>query len=76
VHTLDPKWGFRVRIHDLRHTFGTTAANAIGLTGAGKLVGHSNPNTTQRYQHAVTEEAVRAGRGAGERVADFFGAER
>jgi integrase len=39
-------------IHDLRHTFASIlVSNGIGLEVIGKLVGHSNIRTTQRYAH-------------------------
>lgn len=39
-------------IHDLRHTFASVlVSNGIGLEVIGKLVGHSNIRTTQRYAH-------------------------
>lgn len=46
-----------VRIHDLRHTFGARAVGAgLTLTQAGKLLGHSNASTTQRYAHFIDTE--------------------
>lgn len=63
----------QVRIHDLRHTFGTYAASVVGLHGAGSLLGHRNVATTKRYTHAVVEEAVLTGQKAGARVADLYG---
>ena len=39
-------------IHDLRHTFASIlVSNGVGLEVIGKLVGHSNIRTTQRYAH-------------------------
>jgi integrase len=39
-------------IHDLRHTFASVLVNnGVGLEVIGKLVGHSNIRTTQRYSH-------------------------
>ena len=41
-----------VRIHDLRHTFAATGAgSSLGLPVIGKLLGHSQARTTQRYAH-------------------------
>jgi integrase len=41
-----------VRIHDLRHSFASFGAGAsLGLPIIGKLLGHSQPATTQRYAH-------------------------
>lgn len=44
----------RVRIHDLRHTFASLAASSgASLPMIGKLLGHTQPRTTQRYAHLV-----------------------
>ncbi|MEW6267311.1 MAG: site-specific integrase [Thermodesulfobacteriota bacterium] len=41
-----------VRIHDLRHSFASVAAAAnMGLPLIGKLLGHTQAATTQRYAH-------------------------
>ena len=41
-----------VRIHDLRHTFASTAlASGQGLPMIGKLLGHTQVQTTARYAH-------------------------
>lgn len=41
-----------VRIHDLRHNFGSTGAgDNLGLPVIGKLLGHARPTTTARYAH-------------------------
>ena len=43
-----------VRIHDLRHTFASLAASSgASLPTIGKLLGHTQPRTTQRYAHLV-----------------------
>ncbi len=40
------------RIHDLRHTFASVlVSNGVSLEVIGKLIGHSNITTTQRYSH-------------------------
>jgi len=50
-----------VRIHDLRHTFASTAvASGQGLPMIGKLLGHSQMQTTQRYAHLM-DSPLRAG---------------
>lgn len=47
-----------VRIHDLRHSFASLAAETgASLPMIGKLLGHSQPRTTQRYAH-LTEHTV------------------
>jgi integrase len=41
-----------VRIHDLRHSFASVGVGAgLGLPIIGKLLGHSQVQTTQRYAH-------------------------
>jgi len=48
-----------VRIHDLRHTYASMAVmNGIDLLTVGKILGHSNYQTTERYAH-LADEAVR-----------------
>ena len=48
-----------VRIHDLRHTYASIAAmNGIDLLTVGKILGHSNYQTTLRYAH-LADEGVR-----------------
>ena len=44
------------RIHDLRHTFGSAAAAAgQGLPMNGKLLGHTQVQTTARYAHLAAD---------------------
>lgn len=53
-----------VRIHDLRHTFASTAvASGQGLPKIGKLLGHTQVQTTARYAH-LAAEPVRMAAGA------------
>lgn len=48
-------------IHDLRHTFASIlVSNGIGLEVIGKLVGHSNIRTTQRYVHLANSSLKQA----------------
>lgn len=45
-----------VRIHDLRHTFASIAvASGQGLPMIGKLLGHTQVQTTARYAHLAAE---------------------
>jgi integrase len=49
-----------VRIHDLRHSFAShLVSNGVGLQIVGKLLGHVQASTTQRYAH-LQDEALRA----------------
>jgi integrase len=48
-----------VRIHDLRHTFASVAVASGGsLPEIGRQLGHSQPQTTQRYAH-LADDPVR-----------------
>lgn len=50
-----------VRLHDLRHTFASIGVGAsIGLPVVGKLLGHSQPATTQRYAHIAADPLHKA----------------
>jgi hypothetical protein len=50
---LDPP---NVRLHDLRHSFASfAAAQGASLPMIGKLLGHSQAQTTQRYAHLVAD---------------------
>lgn len=49
------------RLHDLRHTFASLGAGAsLGLPIVGKLLGHSQPQTTARYAHLDADPLRRA----------------
>jgi integrase len=49
-----------VRLHDLRHAFASVAASAgMGLPIIGKLLGHTQAQTTARYAH-LASDAVKA----------------
>jgi integrase len=50
-----------VRLHDLRHSFASVGAGAsLGLPIIGKLLGHHQPSTTQRYAHLDANPMRRA----------------
>jgi integrase len=50
-----------VRIHDLRHTFASTAiAQGQGLSMIGRLLGHTQLQTTARYAHLAADPVVAA----------------
>ena len=49
-----------VRIYDLRHTFAATGAGGgLSLPLIGRLLGHTQARTTQRYAH-LADDPVRA----------------
>lgn len=50
-----------VRLHDLRHTFASFGAGSnIGLPVIGKLLGHSQSRTTEKYAHLAADPLRRA----------------
>ena len=58
-----------VRLHDLRHTFASIGAGAsLGLPIVGKLLGHSQAQTTARYAHLDADPLLRAANLIGERI--------
>jgi len=60
-----------VRLHDLRHTFASFAAGAsLGLPVIGKLLGHSQPQTTARYVHLDADPLRRASNLVGGQLGD------
>lgn len=55
-----------VRKHDLRHSFASFAlANGLSLPVIGTLLGHSRPETTQRYAHLSDRHAMEAAKSVG-----------
>jgi integrase len=45
-----------VRLHDLRHSFASIAASGgMGLPIIGKMLGHTQAQTTQRYAHLASD---------------------
>lgn len=50
-----------VRLHDLRHTFASVGAGSgLGLPIIGKLLGHAESRTTERYAHLDNDPLRRA----------------
>ena len=50
-----------VRLHDLRHSFASVGAAAgLGLPIVGKLLGHTQASTTQKYAHLDNDPLRRA----------------
>lgn len=50
-----------IRVHDLRHSWASDAiSNGVPLVIIGKVLGHADPRTTQRYAH-LHNHAIRSG---------------
>ena len=59
-----------VRIHDLRHSFASVgAAGGLSLPMIGKLLGHTQAATTERYAHLAADPVRAANEAIGERIA-------
>ena len=58
-----------VRIHDLRHSFASVAAGGgMSLPVIGALLGHSQPQTTQRYAHLSADPLKAASDAIGAKI--------
>lgn len=63
-----------VRIHDLRHTNASIAAAAgLGLPIIGRLLGHTQASTTQRYAHLDNDPLRKAADRIGAEIARAMG---
>jgi integrase len=63
-----------LRIHDLRHTHASIGVGAgLGLPIIGKLLGHTNTDTTQRYAHLADDPVRRASERIGGDLAAAMG---
>jgi integrase len=59
-----------VRLHDLRHTYASFGpGGGFGLPIIGKLLGHTQASTTQRYAHLDADPLRRASDAIGGRIA-------
>jgi len=60
-----------LRIHDLRHSFASVGAwSGLGLPVIGKLLGHADSKTTQRYAHVDADASRRAADAIAGKIAD------
>ena len=63
-----------VRLHDLRHSFGSVAmASGSSLPVLGKALGHSQASTTQRYAHLADNPVRQMVEGVGAKLAGLLG---
>jgi integrase len=66
-----------VRIHDLRHTHASVGAGAgLSLPIIGKLLGHTQASTTQRYAHLDSDPLQKASNEIGHSIALQMGDSR
>jgi integrase len=58
----------RIRFHDLRHAFGSTAVKAFPLSDVQAMLGHAHVTTTMRYVHhrPGADDAARLAAGFGD----------
>jgi integrase len=62
-----------VHIHDLRHAFASAAvASGDSLFIVGKLLGHRQASTTERYAHLAPDPALAVATRTAERLADMM----
>lgn len=59
-----------VRLHDLRHSFASMAVSSgASLPMIGKLLGHSQPQTTQRYAHLADDPVTQLNNAVSDAIA-------
>jgi integrase len=62
------------RVHDLRHTHASVGvAGGMSLLMVGKLLGHSQASTTERYAHLADDPVRQAADAIGSRIAAALG---
>ncbi|MBA3814349.1 MAG: tyrosine-type recombinase/integrase [Alphaproteobacteria bacterium] len=63
-----------VRVHDLRHTHAShLVSSGLSLTIVGKLLGHTQASTTQRYAHLADDSLRKATEVFGNKVDQLMG---
>jgi integrase len=63
-----------VRLHDLRHSFASVAVSGgASLPLIGALLGHRQPQTTQRYAHAAADPLRMTAEAVSKRIASSMG---
>ncbi len=66
-----------MRLHDLRHSFASVgAAGGLSLPMIGRLLGHTQAATTQRYAHLAADPVRAANEAIGQRIAAAMKGER
>jgi integrase len=66
-----------LRLHDLRHAFASVAvASGDSLFIVGKILGHRQASTTERYSHLAPDPALAVATRTAERLTDLMGANR
>jgi integrase len=66
-----------LRLHDLRHAFASVAvAGGDSLFIVGKILGHRQSSTTERYSHLAPDPALAVATRTAERLADLMSAGR
>lgn len=69
--------GHGLRLHDLRHTFASFGVGgSLGLPVVGKLLGHSQARTTQRYAHLDADPLHKAANLIGSQIVAALQAKR
>src|SRR6266513_5606436 len=63
-----------VRLHDLRHAFASVAASSgMGLPSIGKMLGHTQAQTTNRYAHLASDPVKAAAAAVAGKIAAAMG---
>jgi integrase len=72
VRSVDLPVGLsNLRLHDLRHAFASVAASSgMGLPIIGKMLGHAQPSTTQRYAHLAPDPVKAAAASVAAKIDD------